>query len=207
MAFDHACFISFSRGPGKDSQFADHFFEEFRQQLAAMDKTLSVFKFDRREERRQGDAWDLWIQRELCKSAMLIAVCAPNYFNGSPGCVSEFRGMEQLITARTGVLGVASTDWLVGLRLKDTVPMPALDPYPVVDFLDCFATPQNVRRLKTHRMTVERLVDRVYQHWQWLHDANRHATLAAANLCAGFLLPAADEVGMSDLFPRTGGVR
>ena len=118
MALEHACFISFPRGPGKDSQFAEHFYVEFTQQLAALDKTLSVFKFDRCEDRRKGDDWTLWIQRELCQSAMMIAVCAPNYFNGSPACVSEFRGMETLIAQRTGVLGVPRNDWLVGLRLN-----------------------------------------------------------------------------------------
>lgn len=109
MPFEHACFISFSRGSGKDSQFADEFFNEFVQHLLVYDKNLSVFKFDRCEDRRRGDAWDLWIQRELCHSAMMIAVCAPNYFNGSPGCVSEFKGMEVLITSRSTAL--SRTGW------------------------------------------------------------------------------------------------
>jgi len=62
MPFEHACFISFSRGSGKDSEFADEFFVEFEKSLFAIDKNLSVFKFDRRKHRRKGDAWDLWIQ-------------------------------------------------------------------------------------------------------------------------------------------------
>jgi hypothetical protein len=105
MALQHACFISFPRGLGKDSQFADHFFNEFKEHLAVLDKNLSVFKYDRCEDRRRGDAWDLWIQRELCDSAMMIAICAPNYFNGSAGCISEFKGMEALIAKRTNALG------------------------------------------------------------------------------------------------------
>ena len=136
MPLAHACFISFPRGAGKDSQFADHFFDEFTEHLAALDKTLSVFKYDRCEHRRKGDDWTLWIQRELCDSAMMIAICAPNYFNGSPACVSEFKGMETLIAQRTTAMGgLPCNDWLLGIRLKDKFPMPALNPYSVRDFL------------------------------------------------------------------------
>src|SRR6185295_14367224 len=106
MPIEHACFISFPKGVGKDSQFANHFYDELREHLAVLDKHLSVFKYDRCEDRRKGDAWNLWIQRELCDSAMMIAVCAPNYFNGSPACVSEFKGMQALIARRTEVLNL-----------------------------------------------------------------------------------------------------
>lgn len=206
MALEHACFISFSRGPGKDSQFADLFYAEFTEALAASDKTLSVFKYDRCESRRKGDDWTLWIQRELCHSAMMFAVCAPNYFNGSPACVSEFRGMEFLIAERTKALGIAREDWLVGLRLKDKIPMPALNPYSVLNFLDCCASPEKVRRVHQYRQVVEELADRVYTHWNWLHSDGRDKVLAEANICGAFVLPR--EVSTApDVFPYAGGVR
>ena len=193
-------------GLGKDTQFANHFYDELTEQLAGLDKQLSVFKYDRCEHRRKGDDWTKWIQRELCDSAMMIAVCAPNYFNGSPACVSEFRGMEELITKRKNVLaGVPCDDWLIGLRLKDTFRMPALDPYPVRDFLDCFASPEKVRRMHKHRQIVEQLADKVYKHWLWLHDNGHHAKLAAANICGAFVLPVA-VLDSPDDFPRSGGV-
>lgn len=208
MPFEHACFISFSRGSGKDSQFADQFFKEFVDHLSVYDKNLSVFKFDQCEHRRKGDAWDWWIQRELCHSAMMFAVCAPNYFNGSPGCVSEFKGMQLLITSRSTALGDSQcNDWLVVLRLKDTVAMPALNPsYRVVDFLDCCASPEKVRRVHKHRQTVEKLADRVYRHWEWVHDEQRKAALEAANICTTFKLPPADPAA-ADPFPHAGAVR
>jgi hypothetical protein len=206
MAIEHACFISFPRGPGKDSRFADLFYDEFTEQLATLDKTLSVFKYDRREERRQGDDWTLWIQRELCSSAMMMAVCAPNYFNGSPACVSEFRGMEALIVERTRVLGTPRREWLMGLRLKDKIPMPALNPYDVRDFLDCCASPEKVRRMHHYRQVVEALAERVYEHWHWLHTDGRVAKLQAAGICGAFKLPAQASVTAGE-FPFTGGVR
>lgn len=208
MPLEHACFISFSRGVGKDSQFAQHFYVEFTQQLAALDKTLSVFKCDRCEQRRKGDDWSLWIQRELCHSAMMIAVCAPNYFNGSPACVSEFHGMEALIASRTLALGgLACNDWLVGLRLKDKVPMPALNPYDVRDFLDCCASPEKVRRMHRYRQVVEALAERTYNHWCWLHKGGRDRQLAQANLCATFALPKQITAAPADAFPYAGGVQ
>jgi hypothetical protein len=207
MAFEHACFLSFPQGGGADAKFADHFFDVLQEQLWAYDKRLSVFKFDRCERRRRGDAWTLWIQRELCDSAMMIAVCAPGYFNGSPGCVSEFQAMEELIKRRLGIVGPSpNNDWLVGLRLKDKVSMPALDPYPVTDFFDCCASPDRVRKVRRHRETVETLADRVYGHWCWLHAAGRHEQLEAADVCVGFQLPDA-PLHAADKFPRTGAVR
>jgi hypothetical protein len=208
MTIEHACFISFPRGTGKDSLFAKYFYEEFCQHLASIDKTLSVFKYDvdRCEARRQGDDWTLWIQRELCSSAMMMAVCAPNYFNGSPACVSEFRGMELLIQERTKVLGMPKRDWLLGLRLKDTIPMPALNPYDVSDFLDCGVSPEKVRRMHRYRQVVSGLADRVYAHWSWLQDAGRVAQLHAAGICGGFKLPP-ETAATPAAFPFAGGVR
>jgi hypothetical protein len=207
MVFEHACFISFPRGPGKDSQFAQQFYEEFREHLAAIDKTLSVFKFDQCENRRQGDDWTLWIQRELCSSAMMMAVCAPNYFNGSPACVSEFRGMEALIAERTRALGaLPRRDWLLALRLKDTIPMPALNPYDVADFLDCGVSPEKVRRMHKYRKVVSALADRVYAHWQWLHEPGPSTLLQTAGICAQFRLPPEPPVAVP-AFPFAGAVR
>jgi hypothetical protein len=208
MAIEHACFISFPRGPGKDSLFAQYFYDEFTEHLASIDKSLSVFKFDvdKCEKRRQGDDWSLWIQRELCASAMMMAVCAPNYFNGSPACVSEFRGMEKLIDERTKVLGLPKRDWLLGLRLKDTIPMPLLNPYDVSDFLDCGISPEKVRRMHRYRKVVSELAERVYGHWVWLQGGGRVAQLHAAGICGAFKLPAESAVVAND-FPFAGGVR
>ena len=206
MSLEHACFISFPRGPGKDSKFAYQFYDEFTEHLAGLDKKLSVFKFDRCEDRRKGDAWNLWIQRELCDSAMMIAICAPNYFNGSPGCVSEFDGMEALITQRNNVLGnLPCEEWLIGIRLKDQYPMPKLNPYSVRDFLDCFASPEKVRRMHKYRKLVEALADTVYKHWLWLHNNGLHAKLNAANICGTFQLTES-RLDSPDPFPHTGGV-
>lgn len=206
MKFEHACFISFSRGSGKDSQFADHFYFEFKDQLAALDKTLSVFKYDRCEHRRQGDDWTKWIQRELCHSASMIAVCAPNYFNGSPACVSEFSGMETLIGSRAAALNQpACRDWLLALRLKDSIPMPRLNPYDVRDFLDCCASPEKVRRMHKYRVVVEQLAERVYKHWVWLHSGNHAQLLQQADICGGFVLPK-EGAAAADPFPHAGAV-
>lgn len=207
MPLEHACFISFPLGVGKDTQFAAYFYKEFTEHLAAIDKNLSVFKVDRCEHRRKGDDWTLWIQRELCHSAMMIAVCAPNYFNGSQGCISEFKGMEALITERTTALGgMVCNNWLLGLRLKDKLPMPALNPYDVRDFLDCCASPEKVMRVHKYRKIVEELADRVYNHWCWLHDGVHDVKLSEANICARFVLPTIPPFP-PDSFPQMGGVR
>jgi hypothetical protein len=46
MKLVSACFVSFPQGTVTDDQFGHHFCNELQQQLAALDKTLSVFKFD-----------------------------------------------------------------------------------------------------------------------------------------------------------------
>jgi hypothetical protein len=205
MCLEHACFISFSRGSGKDSEFAAYFFEEFTAHLAGLNKKLSVFKYDCCEDRRKGDDWSLWIRRELCSSAMMIAICAPNYFDGSPGCVSEFKGMELLIKKRNDILKSKTQDWLIGLRLKDKFAMPALNPYDVKDFLDCFSTPRKVRQVEKYRRVVEDLADRVYMHWLWLQEDGRAAALNNAGICTEFELPPASPI-VGAQFPFYGGV-
>jgi hypothetical protein len=138
---------------------------------------------------------------------MMIAICAPNYFNGSPACVSEFKGMETLIAQRTTAMGgLPCNDWLLGIRLKDKFPMPALNPYSVRDFLDCCASPEKVRKMHKYRQIVEDLADKAYKHWCWLHSSGRDAQLAAANICGTFALPKA-ALAPPDPFPHAGGVR
>jgi hypothetical protein len=135
----------------------------------------------------------------------MIAVCAPNYFNGSPACLSEFRGMETLIDSRTAALGVQTRNWLVGLRLKDRIPMPHLNPYDVRDFLECCASPEKVRRMHKYRVIVENLAERVYNHWVWVHSEGRDKCLGQLDICGRFVLPreAADP---ADCFPHAGAV-
>lgn len=207
MNLSHACFISFPRGDGKDTVFAEYFFLELKEALATIDKKLSIFKFDKCEDRRRGDDWTRWIQRELCSSAMMFAICSPNYFNGSPGCVSEFHGMEELIRSRTQALGKDAIEkWLICLRLKDTFPMPALKNHPVYDFLDCCSSPEKIRRIHKHRKTVEQLADNVYKHWQWLQEQSAREKFSRANICQEFRLPSNHSDG-ADSFPINGGVR
>ena len=211
MTFQHACFISFPRDAGKASLFAQEFYRELKDQIAVYGKNeMSIFKYDQCEDRREDDDWSLWIQRELCHSAMMVAVCAPVYFNGSPGCVSEFDGMELLAKQRSALLteSCEGKDWIIGLRLKPQVPMPRLNQgYHVQDFFDCCSDPSRLRRLSQHRKTVEALADRIYQHWKWVQEHQKIALLQQANLCAAFRLPLGGAVVAADPFPHAGGVR
>jgi hypothetical protein len=210
MSFTHACFLSFPRGAGNASKFADLFYDELKDQIAVYGKDeLSIFKYDQCEERRQGDDWTLWIQKELCHSAMMVAVCAPTFFTGSSGCVSEFDGMEELARQRCDSLSEADkkNDWIVGLRLKPDVPLPKLNAgYHVVDFYDCCASPAQVRSVNRNRKKVEALADRIYKHWQWVKHHPRLSDLQQADLCANFSLPGG-QATPPDAFPHPGGVR
>jgi hypothetical protein len=210
MPFTHACFLSFPREAGKATLFAQEFYSELKETIAVYGKDdLPIFKYDQCEDRRMGDDWTLWIQRELCQSAMMVAVCAPVYFNGSPGCVSEFDGMELLAQKRCAELSAADKlpNWIIGLRLKSQVALPRLNKgYHVVDFFDCVEEPRNVRRKKQHRQTVEALADRIYQHWQWVKNHPNLARMHNANICASFQLPNGATTP-PDEFPHAGGVR
>jgi hypothetical protein len=206
---EHACFISFSSGIGKDTKFARYFYDEFIESLAGYNKTLSVFKYDvpACESRRNAAAWPLWIQHELCHSAMMFAVCAPNYFTGSPACVSEFWGMHQLGTRRESILGKPALDWIQALRLGDNIPMPALDGRATVtDFPEAFADPRIVRDSRRYKSRVAQFAKDVYMHWKWLHEDGRVQLLATAAPCSAFNLP--DPTATTpDPYPHFGGVR
>lgn len=209
MTFEHACFLSFPRDAGNASTFAQALYCELKKHLDVYGKNqFRIFKYDQCEERRQGDDWALWIQRELCQSAMMVAVCAPTYFNGSAGCVSEFDGMELLAQRRGALLtSAAEHNWIVGLRLKDTVPLPRLNKnYHVVDFFDCCASPRRIKEVRHNRDLVEKLADRIYAHWQWVNQHPLRAQLQQADICATFALPSG-AVTAADAFPHGEGVR
>ena len=204
--FEHACFISFPNEAGHATVFANAFYDELQDQIAVYDKHLSIFKWDRCEERRKGDDWTLWIQRELCHSAMMISVCPPTYFNGSEGCVSEFDGMERLLAQRAQVLAGAPLEWIIGLRLKEGIPLPKLNPHPVVDFFSCCDSPQEVRRVRAKRQEVGKLADRIWKHWDHLNSHPNNGALQAADLCGSFGFRRV-SLAASDPFPHAGGAK
>ncbi|MEO8132579.1 MAG: hypothetical protein ABI831_01175 [Betaproteobacteria bacterium] len=209
MTFEHACFISFPNDAGNATTFAQCFFEELQGHLAPYDKDLSIFKWDCREDRRRGDAWATWIGRELCRSAMMVAICPPAYFNSSEGCVSEFDGMENLAASRSEMLAccVGDMDWIIGVRLKEKAELPRLKPdYGVIDFFECASTPKDVRRLKRNRQKVEQLADRIWRHWQSIDRHANRVALENAQLCKQFLLSRVDMT-KPDAFPQLGAAR
>ncbi len=209
MTFRHACFLSFPRDAGPASIFAQEFYEELVAQLKVYQKSgLSIYKFDL--DRKVHDPnWQPRIAENLCHSAMMVAVCAPTYFNDSPACVSEFDGMETLIHQRQALLEVnEQTNWIIGLRLKANFHLPRLDNScnHVVDFSDCCSDPRRVKNSAKLRKEVERLADDIYKHWQWLQNHPKLADLYQANLCANFQLPP-NALGTADAYPQVGGVR
>lgn len=57
----------------------------------------------------------------------MMAICAPNYFNGSLAWVSEFRGVELLIAERDNVRGMPTHElgygiWIPRARLSPQFP-------------------------------------------------------------------------------------
>lgn len=208
MPFTHACFLSFPRRAGFATEFADKFYDHLVSHLAGIDKSLTVFHSEREQfvRHRRGDDWRLWVQRELCHSAMMIAVCAPAYFNSSDGCASEFTGMETLVRRRRAVLGAAAPqNWIIALRLKQNYELPRIDPYRVEDFFECAASPA---RIKSRRCSdvVARLADEIHAHWRMVHSPTCASSLINANLCHDFRLGDA-ALEPADDFPHAGGVR
>lgn len=116
--------------------------------------------------------------------------------------------MEELVQRRCAALSIAPThDWIIGLRLKETVPLPRLNRpnCHVVDFFDCCANPHHVKSLKHNRLAVAGLAFRIYKHWQWLHEHPKLAQLQQAAICSTFVLPKGAQ-GAADAFPHSGGV-
>lgn len=205
MAFKHACFLSFPTASGNATAFAEHFYEELNAQLLVYDRDLSVFKYDRREHERRGANWQAWVQRELCHSATLVAICSPSYFSGSPACIAEFHGMEQLVAARDGLMASnGKTNWIIATRLRISESMSALDPYKTVDFLDCATTPKRVRTVRANRDKVADIVNSILAHWEYVNEPHNLHALKTANLCDSFALPRA-KPAKADAYPTLGG--
>jgi hypothetical protein len=100
MELTHSCFISYRNHDHNEHWrfFVDTFYNELRSQLSVL-TDLPLFLDQERLE--GGDRYNEVLATKLCRSACMVVLYTPTYFNSSHTyCAREFRAMEMLEVKR-----------------------------------------------------------------------------------------------------------
>ena len=103
MPLTNGCFFSYRRRPGNDiyNKFVEGLFKTLYDEL----DSLGVSIFRDKPNLEEGQFLAESIGPQLCKSACLVVVYTPDYFNRKkPWCAREFMGMQRLEGARLPLL-------------------------------------------------------------------------------------------------------
>jgi hypothetical protein len=101
-AYDHACFISYTRS-GKEARSSDYFHGEFAKAFERMLRKFlgSAPEPYRDDQLRPGEHYPTHLWQRLCRSACLVAIIVPEYFDHE-WCRNEWQTMERLERQRLG---------------------------------------------------------------------------------------------------------
>jgi hypothetical protein len=98
MPLENACFISY-RHAGPASEIVSRLCEKLAEQLALFSANYPVFVDKKRL--RPGDYLDDELAKQMCRSACMVLLFTPEYFDlEHPYCAREYLGMRRIEEAR-----------------------------------------------------------------------------------------------------------
>lgn len=111
MAFEYCCFISYSHNQGCLSErFIKDLFDALTSEVGALTRNIEICCIDW-NRLKGGDFYNRRLSKALCKSACMIMVYTPTYFDKNHTyCAREFRAMERIESKRRLLLGDSYDD-------------------------------------------------------------------------------------------------
>lgn len=111
MAFEYCCFISYSHNPGDlPDRFIKDLYNTLTSEIGALTRGINSCCVDW-DRLRGGDYYNMRLSKALCKSACMIMVYTPTYFDKKHTyCAREFKAMESIELKRLRLLGDLSED-------------------------------------------------------------------------------------------------
>jgi hypothetical protein len=111
MAFEYCCFISYSHNPGYlPEKFIWDLYNALTSEIGALTREIAVCCVDW-DRLKGGDFYNKRLSKALCKSACMVAVYTPTYFDETHTyCTREFKAMKNLETVRFSQIGDSSDD-------------------------------------------------------------------------------------------------
>jgi hypothetical protein len=111
MAFEYCCFISYSHNEGDlPDKFIKDLYNTLNGEIGALTREIKICCVDW-DRLKGGDYYNKRLSKALCKSACMIMVYTPTYFDKKHTyCAREFKAMEKIESKRLSLLGDLSED-------------------------------------------------------------------------------------------------
>ncbi len=197
MPFEHACFISFSRGNNKRinnqiNEVVQGLKDHLSFEIACLTNDLDVF-YDE-DFIKGGDSLEESIAYHLCRSICMIVVYMPIYFE-KDWCRREYKAMWDLEKRRLNALGEDMHKLIIPLRYRETPD----DPYfPLIkdrkyyDFIKEFLipNPKAMNRRVKYGVALREIANYVIQR----HKEFQNFSDDECGIKEGFNLPTDDDV-------------
>lgn len=192
MVIRHACFISYRHT--KDA-VGEHLTRELhdalRRELAAH-TTKDIF-FDQ-EGLRAGDLYNNAIAQALCRSACMLVVYTPTYFDRSAlYCAREYRAMEQLEEQRLGGRQLAQRGLIIPIVLRGFGRLPAYirNSRLCHSFEDYTLYKPKLTAYKAYMKAIRDVAEYIADRCHDIEQANPHCCTE----CDQFTLPTEKDIG------------
>lgn len=200
MPLAYSCFISYRH----DSvQIAKDFQDALENEISLL-LDLPVYRDE--ERLHAGDFYNRELEMALCKSACMVMIYIPRYFDErSTYCAREFRAMELLEKQRLDDLrnaGVAHNSGLIipiVYRGHDILPKYIKDQRQYHDFETYFLGGKTQRNNKKYLTAVKDIADYIFRRCQELNTLPSDP----CNHCDSFGIPSNVEIGdwLSGMLP------
>jgi hypothetical protein len=111
MTFEYCCFISYSHNPGDlSNRFVKDLHDTLNSEIGALTREIKICCVDW-DRLKGGDFYNKRLSSAICKSACMIMVYTPTYFDKEHTyCAREFKAMEKIESRRLRLLGDLSND-------------------------------------------------------------------------------------------------
>ena len=137
MAFEYCCFISYSHNLGDlPDRFIKDLYNTLTSEIGALTREIDICCVDW-NRLKGGDFYNKRLSKAICKSACMIMVYTPTYFDKEHTyCAREFKAMEKIESRRLRLLGDLSDDHglIIPIIYRGNK---FLDPY-IKDKRDCY---------------------------------------------------------------------
>lgn len=196
MAFEYCCFISYSHNQGDlPEKFIRDLYNALTSEIGALTREIKVCCIDW-DRLKGGDFYDKRLSKALCKSACMVTVYTPTYFDKMHTyCAREFIAMKALETRRLELIGDSSDDH--GLIIPIIYRGKKYPLHPYIEHITCYDFSKYIpgkdgeNALSTHStyaLEIIEIAEYIYDRYSKLKELWN-----MSEICRDFELPSAED--------------
>jgi len=197
MAFEYCCFISYSHNEGDlPKRFVKDLYNTLSGEIGALTRDIQTCCVDW-ERLKGGDFYNESLERAVCKSACMIMVYTPTYFDKNHTyCAKEYLAMEKIESERLLLLDGDSDDHgliiPIVYRGERLLHQFIKDKRTLYDFSSYFPGKRDENSLLSHEVyapQIKGIAEYVYERYQQLNEL-----WDMSKRCKDFRFPSDQEV-------------